>query len=75
MWTELPLSRTYPGTWQVDASRALAAGLRARTLPETITGTWAWMRSGGAALDNVSTSAESSFPPSPTQRTAIANRH
>lgn len=52
MWTELPLWRASPGTWQVDASRALAAGLRARPLPETVADTWAWMRSGGAALDH-----------------------
>jgi 2'-hydroxyisoflavone reductase len=35
-WTEIPLWRTQPGTWAVDASRAAAAGFRCRPLLETI---------------------------------------
>lgn len=48
-WTELPLWRTRAGVWQVDSSRAQAAGLQCRPLRETIADTWAWMTSGGTA--------------------------
>lgn len=43
-WTELPLWRTYPGTWAVDASHARAAGLVTRSLMDTVSDTWQWMR-------------------------------
>ncbi|MEU8628070.1 NAD-dependent epimerase/dehydratase family protein [Streptomyces sp. NPDC048669] len=46
-WTEIPLWRTHEGVWSVDASRASAAGLRCRTLAETIADTWAWLRDKG----------------------------
>ena len=36
-WTEVPLWRTHPGTWQVDANRAIQAGLTFRPLRETLT--------------------------------------
>lgn len=49
-WTELPLWRTYPGTWAVDASRAEAAGLRCRPLSETVHDTWAWLHAGGQPI-------------------------
>lgn len=52
-WSEMPLWRTYEGVWQVDSSRALAAGLRYRSVEETVTDTWAWMRQGGRSLDEV----------------------
>jgi nucleoside-diphosphate-sugar epimerase len=45
-WTELPLWRTYAGTWAVDASRARAAGLVTRSLTSTVVDTWAWLNSG-----------------------------
>lgn len=45
-WTELPLWRTYPGTWAVDASRARAAGLVTRSLATTAADTWAWLNNG-----------------------------
>jgi 2'-hydroxyisoflavone reductase len=35
-WTEIPLWRTQPGTWAVDAARAAAAGFSCRPLLETI---------------------------------------
>ncbi len=35
-WTEMPLWRTPPGTWQVDGRRAAEAGLRCRPLSETL---------------------------------------
>ncbi|WP_199240371.1 NAD-dependent epimerase/dehydratase family protein [Kribbella orskensis] len=35
-WTEIPLWRTQPGTWAVDAGRAAAAGFSCRPLLETI---------------------------------------
>ena len=51
-WTELPLWRTYPGTWRVDGSRAHAAGLMCRPLSDTVAETWAWMTTGGALVEN-----------------------
>ncbi|MEV0480327.1 NAD-dependent epimerase/dehydratase family protein [Streptomyces sp. NPDC050508] len=51
-WTELPLWRTHAGAWSVDASRAVAAGLRCRPLTETITDTWAWLRADGRPVDH-----------------------
>jgi 2'-hydroxyisoflavone reductase len=49
-WTELPLWRTYPGTWKVAADRAAAAGLSCRPLSETVRDTWTWLRSEGDAV-------------------------
>lgn len=43
-WTEMPLWRTPPGTWAVDASRAIEAGLKARPLRDTILDTWRWLQ-------------------------------
>ncbi|MFI0942382.1 NAD-dependent epimerase/dehydratase family protein [Streptomyces sp. NPDC021020] len=51
-WTELPLWRTHPGVWQIDATRAYAAGLVCRPLAETVTDTWQWLRSGGLPVDH-----------------------
>ncbi|MFC3979861.1 NAD-dependent epimerase/dehydratase family protein [Streptosporangium jomthongense] len=45
-WTELPIWRDYDGTWQVDASRAHAAGLTCRSIEETVTDTWRWLQTG-----------------------------
>ncbi|MGW2223287.1 hypothetical protein ACWCSD_50555, partial [Nonomuraea sp. NPDC001684] len=45
-WTELPLWRPYPGTWQVDAARARAARLVCRPLADTVADTWEWLASG-----------------------------
>jgi 2'-hydroxyisoflavone reductase len=51
-WSEMPLWRTFPGVWQVDAGRALRAGLSCRPLAETVRGTWEWMsESNGASGD------------------------
>jgi nucleoside-diphosphate-sugar epimerase len=53
-WTELPLwlpEADGPGTWQVDASRAEAAGLRARPVAETVADVWAWLQAGGAEAE------------------------
>jgi 2'-hydroxyisoflavone reductase len=46
-WTELPLWRTYSGTWAIDVGKAEAAGLRCRSLTATVRDTWAWLQSGG----------------------------
>jgi 2'-hydroxyisoflavone reductase len=46
-WTELPLWRTYPGAWAVDASVARAAGLVTRPIAETVRDTAEWLASGG----------------------------
>jgi nucleoside-diphosphate-sugar epimerase len=51
-WTELPLWRTTLGAWQVDPSRARAAGLVCRPLRETVADTWAWLVSGGAPVNH-----------------------
>jgi nucleoside-diphosphate-sugar epimerase len=51
-WTELPLWRTYPGTWNVDAARARKLGLRSRPLQETVLDTWEWLAAGGRAVDH-----------------------
>lgn len=51
-WTELPLWRTYSGTWNVDASNARAAGFTCRPIRETVSATWAWLNSGGAAVQH-----------------------
>ncbi|AYG79953.1 hypothetical protein DWB77_02072 [Streptomyces hundungensis] len=51
-WTELPLWRTYPGTWTVSGVRAQEAGLRCRPLSETVADTWAWLSSGETAVEN-----------------------
>jgi nucleoside-diphosphate-sugar epimerase len=50
-WSEMPLWRTFPGTWQVDPGAALAAGLSCRTLAETVADTWSWLQEGRTALD------------------------
>ncbi|MFJ4010306.1 NAD-dependent epimerase/dehydratase family protein [Streptomyces sp. NPDC090026] len=51
-WTELPLWRTAPGAWAVDASRAFEAGLVCRPLAETVADTWAWLVGGGVLVDH-----------------------
>ena len=51
-WTEIPLWRTYPGTWRVSVGKALAAGLRCRPLAATVTDTWSWMTDGQAAVEH-----------------------
>ncbi len=45
-WTELPLWRTYAGTWRVAADRARAAGLACRALAETVRDTSTWLSGG-----------------------------
>ncbi|MER6914312.1 NAD-dependent epimerase/dehydratase family protein [Streptomyces sp. NPDC000594] len=51
-WTELPLWRTYPGTWAVSGVRAHEAGFACRPLSETVTDTWSWLSSGETAVDH-----------------------
>lgn len=51
-WTELPLWRTHAGAWSVDASLAVASGLRCRPLAETIADTWAWMQADGRPVEH-----------------------
>ncbi|MGL5866777.1 MAG: NAD-dependent epimerase/dehydratase family protein [Dermatophilaceae bacterium] len=43
-WSEVPLWRTPAGTWQVDPSRAITAGLTCRPLQETVFDTWRWLQ-------------------------------
>lgn len=61
-WTELPLWRTYRGTWAVNSSAAVAAGLVARGLRSTVADTWAWLQSGEASV-NHERSAEQGISP------------
>ncbi|MFF7022714.1 NAD-dependent epimerase/dehydratase family protein [Streptomyces klenkii] len=51
-WTEIPLWRTYPGTWQVSGKRAQDAGLVCRSLTETVADTWAWLSGGNNAVEH-----------------------
>jgi 2'-hydroxyisoflavone reductase len=46
-WTEIPLWRVHEGTWDVDTTMAMAAGLACRPLAETVRDTWRWMGEGG----------------------------
>jgi 2'-hydroxyisoflavone reductase len=49
-WIELPLwipEADFPGTWQIGTERAQAAGLRCRSIAETVADVWAWLRDGG----------------------------
>lgn len=52
MWTELPLWRTYPGTWRIDSERARQAGLHCRPLTETVVDTWTWLAADGRVVDS-----------------------
>lgn len=50
-WTEIPLwlwdaDDDVSETWNVDISKARAAGLTARPMRETVEDTWAWIREG-----------------------------
>ncbi|CAM5402726.1 NAD-dependent epimerase/dehydratase family protein [Kitasatospora aureofaciens] len=54
-WTELPFWAPdlpdWAYIWQVDSSRARAAGLRCRPFAETARDTWDWLRTRGPAED------------------------
>jgi nucleoside-diphosphate-sugar epimerase len=50
-WDELPLwapESQWPGTWRIEAGRALAAGLACRPLVDTVSDVWDWLQDGGA---------------------------
>ena len=49
-WTEIPLWRVYPGTWDVRSARAHAAGLTCRPIHDTVSATWAWLGAGGTTI-------------------------
>lgn len=49
-WTEIPLWRTYAGTWSVSSDRAQKAGLVCRPISETVRDTWAWLTGEGKAV-------------------------
>jgi 2'-hydroxyisoflavone reductase len=51
-WSEMPLWRTFPGTWQVSAAAALASGLSCRPLAATVADTWSWLLRSGASPDD-----------------------
>lgn len=50
-WTELPMWRVPPGTWDVAADRAASAGLVCRPLTETVHDTWRWLNAGGRPVE------------------------
>lgn len=52
MWTELPLWRTYEGTWHIDSTRAQTAGLTCRPITDTVEDTWTWLTTDGRAVDS-----------------------
>lgn len=55
-WSELPLWRTYEGTWRVDTTRAQGAALKCRPLLRTVADTWDWMTlAEGAPIDERAT--------------------
>jgi nucleoside-diphosphate-sugar epimerase len=50
-WRELPVwlwdgAADVSATWSVDVSKALAAGLTARPMRDTVADTWAWVQAG-----------------------------
>lgn len=47
-WSEMPLWRTFPGVWQVDAAKARGAGLECRPIRHTVADTWAWLVATGS---------------------------
>jgi 2'-hydroxyisoflavone reductase len=49
LWLALPANPDFAGFFDVDVSRAAAAGLRSRPLSETVSDTLAWERERGAA--------------------------
>jgi 2'-hydroxyisoflavone reductase len=61
-WTELPLWRTYRGTWAVSSAAALTAGFVQRDLRSTVVDTWEWMHTSGAAVPH-ERSAEQGIAP------------
>jgi nucleoside-diphosphate-sugar epimerase len=65
-WSEMPLWRSSPGTWDVSSVKARAAGLATRPIAETVRDTWEWMRD--AALEVNDRSAEIGIAPEKEQR-------
>jgi nucleoside-diphosphate-sugar epimerase len=50
-WTELPLwlPERFAGTWRIGTERAEAAGLRCRSVQETVDDVAGWLKNGGEA--------------------------
>jgi 2'-hydroxyisoflavone reductase len=51
-WVELPLWHIKPSAWQVDDSRARAAGYITRPLTDVVADVWNWMQTDDAAVDH-----------------------
>ncbi|MDH6144150.1 nucleoside-diphosphate-sugar epimerase [Kitasatospora sp. GP30] len=51
-WSEIPLWRTHPGVWNIDAASACAAGFVSRPLAETVADTWEWLRQGNLPVQH-----------------------
>ncbi|NYI07194.1 NAD-dependent epimerase/dehydratase family protein [Allostreptomyces psammosilenae] len=53
-WNELPIwvpeGHEYRFVYEVDTTRARAAGLRCRPVAETVADTWEWLRAAGGSL-------------------------
>lgn len=61
-WTELPLWRTYAGTWAVDSSAGRAVGLTTRPIRNTVADTWAWMQAETDAVEHERASEQGISP-------------
>lgn len=51
-WTEIPLWRTFPGTWRVSGAMAQQAGLTCRPVEQTAEDTWSWLTAGARAINS-----------------------
>jgi nucleoside-diphosphate-sugar epimerase len=71
-WTELPLWRTYPGAWAIDASAARAAGLVTRPIADSVRDTADWLASGG---ELVASDRAAELGLSPEKESAILADH
>lgn len=67
-WTELPLWRSYAGTWAVNSDAASSAGFTSRPMQKTVTDSWTWMQSGE---DTVSSSRSAGHGIDPAKEAAI----
>lgn len=51
-WSEIPLWRTFPGVWQVDASAEARHGLTCRPLAAIVADTWSWLKEAAGSTDD-----------------------
>jgi nucleoside-diphosphate-sugar epimerase len=70
-WTELPLWRHAPALWSVAVDRAVAAGLRSRSMADTVADAWRWLNCTDLTTDD-KRSAE--YGMAPTREAVIIAR-